>query len=285
MGIAASSADWLIANIRTLDATGGVKPLPDWPFVRRLAGAMDRDRILLVAKSRQMLATWTACGWMLHRSLRDEAGIYLLLSKGARDSGELVKRLKVIVNGLNDELRGDIRVKSEEVVLPSGSRILALPATEDAVRMHSPAAVLWDEMAFTPHSDEIWTAVKPAVDSGGRFIGVSTPNGTDNIFYELFTDPANGFGKFTLHWREHPKRDDKWRAEAGRGLSEARWRQEYEIDFNVLANRVYDEFDPAVHLLPHPFVPPKGAGILLRGLDFGFRRPFAVWAHFSVEGA
>jgi hypothetical protein len=221
---------------------------------------------------------------MLYRALFEEPGIYLMLSKGERDTKELLKRLKVMVRQLPDEQKEEIKIKTREIGFANGSRILTLPATEEAPRMHSPAGVFWDEMAFTPYSEGIWTAVKPAVDSGGSFVGVSTPNGTDNMFHHLFSDPENGFGKLRIHWRDHPERDAAWESEARRGLSEARWRQEYELDFGALADRVYDEFDPVEHLLDHPFVWQKDAGRTYRGIDFGYRHPSVIWLQVSPDG-
>ncbi len=276
--------NWILDNVRTLDATGGIKPFPDYPFARGLVDALCKNRILIVAKSRQMMATWTVCAWMLFSAHCGEPGIYILLSKGARDTGELIERLRVMVTNLPEDLRDGIRVKAEEVVLPSQSRIIALPATEYAPRMHSPKGVFWDEMAFTTRSEGIWAAVKPAVDSGGSFVGVSTPNGTDNVFYMLYTDRSNGFGKLRLHWSQHPQRDEAWLTEARRGLSQARWRQEYEIDFDVLADRVYDEFEPELHILARPYRWNPAAGRTCRGIDFGYRHPYVVWVQVTPDG-
>lgn len=275
---------WILDNVKTLDATGGVKPFPDYAFARRLVESLGANRFSIVAKSRQMMATWSAAAFFLHRALHDTPGIYLLLSKGARDSGELVKRLKVMISNLPDEIGEGIKIKAGEASFLNGSRIIALPATEFAPRMHSPAGVFWDEMAFTPNSEEIWASVKPAVDSGGTFVGVSTPNGTDNVFHALYSDPSNGFAKLRLHWSEHPQRDDIWRQAAARGLSEARWRQEYEVDFNVLADRVFDEFDAQLHVLPEPFEPRGCEGRIYRGIDFGYHHPYVVWVHQAASG-
>ena len=275
---------WILKNVHTLDATGGVKPFPDYRFAQRLVDSLSRNRILIVVKSRQMLATWTVCAWMFYHALHAKPGIYLLLSKGARDTSEIVKRLRVITSFLPEGMREEIKVKSSEVDLANGSRIIALPATEDAVRMHSPSGVFWDEMAFTPHSEGIWASVKPAIDSGGSFVGVSTPNGTDNIFYGLYSDESNGFGKLKLHWRDHPGRGETWRLEAARGLAEARWRQEYELDFDTLADRVYDEFDPDLHVIPQAFRWNPQAGRTYRGIDFGYRHPFVIWVQLTADG-
>ncbi len=276
--------NWIYRNIRTLDAIGGVKSFPQYPFLSDLICALEENRILIIAKSRQMLATWTICAWTLFRLLHRKPGIYLLLSKGGRDTTELLKRMRIMVGNLDEEDRERIIVKASEIICDNGGRIIALPATEDAVRMHSPTGVFWDEMAFTPYAEAIWTSAKPAIDSGGTFIGVSTPNGTDNIFYELFTDQTNGFAKFKMHYSQHPERDDKWKREAQRGLSESKWKQEYEIDFDVLEDRVYSEFSPDLHVLDKTYEWNKNKGRTLRGIDFGYRHPFIIWAQLSPDG-
>lgn len=280
-----SAWEWITRHISTLDATGGVKPFPDYDFARELVETLCHNRILIVGKSRQMMATWTVTAWIIWKAIHDDPGVYLLLSKGERDTLELVKRIKVMVVNLPDELKDQVRVKNKEVDFANGSRILPLPATEFAPRMHSPSGVFWDEMAFTPNSEGIWAAVKPAIDSGGCFIGVSTPNGTDNVFYQLYSDETNGFSKLKLHWKQHPMRGEEWLNEAKRGISEARWRQEYEVDFDVLADRVYDEFDPEVHVLPQPYKWSADKGKTYRGIDFGYRHPYVVWVQVSTDGA
>jgi len=274
---------WILDNVHTLDATGGVKPFPDFPFVKWMIEAMVRNRILILCKSRQMIATWSVCAWMLYRGLYDSPGLFMLMSKGERDSRELVKRFRVMVNGLPDEIKSEVSVKTREITFGSGSRIISLPATEEAPRMHSPSGVFWDEMAFTPYSEGIWTAVKPAIDSGGSFIGVSTPNGTDNVFYHLYQDKSNRFGRLKVHWKDHPLRGEEWLKEAQRGLSTARWKQEYELDFGALADRVFDEFDPETHILDKPFRWTRETGKTFRGIDFGYRHPYVVWLHVTPD--
>ncbi|MFN3821203.1 MAG: hypothetical protein ACK4OO_02620, partial [bacterium] len=275
---------WIVSSISTLDVVGGVKPFPQWHFLEELVQIWEDYRLVLVAKSRQMMVTWTVLATMLYRCFTQPPGVYLLLSKGARDSGELVKRLKVMVQHLPDQQRERVKVKAEEVCFDTGSRILALPAAEYAPRMHSPAGVVWDEMAFTPHDEEIWAGVQPAVQAGGWFIGISTPNGTDNLFYRLFTGSAEGFYRHRLHYRHHPQRNREWLLQAQAGLSQMRWRQEYEIDFFAMSERVFDEFSPDLHLLTEPFHRDRDQGKIVRGVDFGYRHPYVLWGQLLPQG-
>jgi hypothetical protein len=139
-------------------------------------------------------------------------------------------------------------------------------------------------MAFTPWDEDIWAALKPALDSGGQFLGVSSSGGPDNVFYRLVTKGrTEGFDVHRVHYGQHPGKDEEWVKEARKGMSEARWEREQEISFAGIADRVYSEFDPLKHLLNedwiwHPEFP------TYRSIDFGYCHPFVQWFQVLPEG-
>jgi len=109
-----------------------------------------------------------------------------------------------------------------------------------------------DEFAFVAPNiaEEFWTSISPTLATGGRAIITSTPNSDEDTFATIwkqaeqkFDDHGNeqelginGFHSFTVHWDEHPDRDEEWReAEMGR-IGEERFRREYGCEFLV-----YDE--------------------------------------------
>lgn len=66
-----------------------------------------------------------------------------------------------------------------------------------------------------------------------------------------------GFNILRLHYTADPDKDPQtpagaaWLASAKSGMSEARWRQEYEIDYGALGGQlVFPEWDPSIHLVP-----------------------------------
>ncbi len=262
--------------------------VPDWPHVRKLAIALEKHDRLLVVKSRQMLATWIGTAFILYRALTDGPGIHLVLSKEERSANELIERVRFLYEHVDDQFREhEANSLRGSFGFPAlGSRILSLPAAPYAVRGLSPRTVFWDEMAFTPNSDEIWASVKPAVDAGGRFFGVSTPNGPAGTFARLVHGNEKGFITVRIHYRTNPERRSKWRAKARAGLSEARWRREQELSFEGAEGRVYDQFDPLVHIMKRTFKPdPNGETMLYRGIDFGYRRPAVVWVQQESDGS
>jgi len=220
---------------------------------------------------------------MLHRAL-SKGGLHLLLSKNQFSADELLKRINFIFDNLPDNFKAIVATRNRsELEFAKGGRIISLPATEDAPRMHSPTSVFWDEMAFTRHAGKIWTALKPCLDNGARFTGVSTPNGRNNIFAELVEGaPANGFAVHEVHWKRHPYRDSVWEKEARKGLSELEWNREYEISFEGSSDLVYNEYTGKN--IVEGDLNGSSFGKLYRSIDFGYRHPFVLWIGEKADG-
>ncbi|MDP8208709.1 MAG: hypothetical protein P9L92_18745 [Candidatus Electryonea clarkiae] len=263
------------------------RKIPEWQFVRRFSEALEKNDRLLVVKSRQMLVTWIGCAYIYYRAKTGGPGIHLLLSKEERSSKEMIARLQFIYKNLPEyEKEEEVKFQSSAIIFPElGTRILSLPAAPYAVRGLSPRTVFWDEMAFTPDDEEIWASAKPAVDAGGRFIGVSTPNGPGGVFARLVHGREKGFEIVRIHYSENPDRDSEWEENARAGLSPARWRREHELSFEGAEGAVYDQFDTEIHVLKDSYkVINSFESRIFRGIDFGYRKPAVIWAELHGDG-
>lgn len=67
-----------------------------------------------------------------------------------------------------------------------------------------------------------------------------------------------GFNVLRLHYTADPDKDPatpagkRWLDEAKKGMSDARWRQEHEIDYGALGGTlVFPGFDESIHVIPH----------------------------------
>jgi hypothetical protein len=285
-----------LQRLYTLDPVLGVAAFPAWPHLRKLTTALAGQqseqvsdqwshRRILVVKSRQMMATWTSLGLLLYKAIFGRPAVYLLLSKNERAARELLDRLRFLISGLPEFLRPRVGTNNaaEMEFSLNKVRVLSLPATPDAPRMHSPAGVIWDEMAFTPRSEEIWTALKPALDSGGFFWGISTAAGPGNLFARLAKDPETwGLTSVWLHYSEHPARGSEWLETARKGLTPLRWAQEYEISFETAEDRVYPEFRQRTHVLleSHRYQPDLP---VYRSVDFGFYHPVLLYFQKTAD--
>ncbi|MCX7834641.1 MAG: hypothetical protein N2450_01065 [bacterium] len=262
--------------------TRGVLRFPPFPYLHRLITAMDTHPRLLVLKSRQVCATWAAASWVLYRSLFHWKSEILLLSKEHRSAMELLQRIRNLAWRLPLWFNLKVHATKNQLTFPnSGSRILTLPATAEAIRFFAPTIVLWDEMAFTENADEIWSAISPSLDRQAQFIGISTPNGKHNLFGKMVTDPKRfGFALQRIHFSERPDRGEEWQTLQKRELSEAQWRREYELSLEeVHGQRVIEAFSPQQHVLPYPvsIEMVHTARRRFRSIDFGYRSPVVLW--------
>lgn len=277
-----------LSGLRTWDPKEVLpRPFPKWDYVERLANTLESHDRTLVVKSRQMMVTWIGCAYILYQALNSGPGVHLVISKEERSAKDMIDRIRfLLAYGWDDENRPPHKPLQGTILFPElDARIVSLPAAPHAVRGQSPRTVFWDEMAFTRPDEEIWTAVKPAVDSGGRFLGVSTPNGPLGVFYRLIQDNNERFAIEQVHYSENPERSDTWQESARVGLSEARWRREQELSFEGAEGRVYDQFNPQTHILASDFIPNRHSGsTLYRGIDFGYRHPAVLWAEEDPSG-
>ncbi|NUO19818.1 hypothetical protein HUU59_10250 [bacterium] len=290
---------FLTTYVKTQDPAHGIKLYPDFDYLRVLAYLTLNQRYLLVPKSRQMMVTWSAVALFVWRALFKQPGVYLFLSRNERCAEELLDRARFIISQLPAFMKPVLTTNNKSELEFGGlhSRLLSLPATPDGPRMYSPTAVFWDEMAFTPFDMQIWTALQPAIESGGSFIGVSSSGGALNLFAKLVQQcdeschPERSEGPLCspfhihrIHYSQHPARaGEEWKKSASRGLSKSQWSREQEISFDSFDGLVYSEFDPVVHILKDDFYPRK-EWPLFRTIDFGFRKPFALWLQKLPSG-
>ena len=94
----------------------------------------------------------------------------------------------------------------------------------------------------------------------------------------------NGVHVLRIHYTADPdKRDLRWVAENRKGMSQAMWDKEYEINFNVITGKAwFPEFRPEFHVAGEPLRPIEGRPVL-RGWDYGLT-PATVFAQTTAKG-
>jgi phage FluMu gp28-like protein len=121
----------------------------------------------------------------------------LMLSSSERQSREVMKKVYMHLRYFDIRSRELVRAETttqKEATLPNGSRIISLPANPDTVRGFT-GNVFLDEFAFHTDSRAIWRAMYPTVARGYKARIISTPNGRQNMFHELWA----GDRKFSKH--------------------------------------------------------------------------------------
>lgn len=200
-------------------ATVATMPFHLWTAQRELLSDMQHERLLLLLKARQLGISWLVCAYALWLCLFHPGRLVLMFSIGQAEANEMLRRVKVMYWRLPKELRTALdaleKENTSELAWANGSRVESLPTTRKAGSGYTASLVILDEFAKNQWDKELYTAVKPTIDGGGKMIILSSANGTSNLFYEMCQRAQKGLGRFVfrfLPWQARPGRDDAWYA-------------------------------------------------------------------------
>lgn len=198
------------------------------------------NRILTLA-SRQTGKTTTYtifCLW--YATLFQDKKIMICANK-LQTAIEIMDRIRKAYENLPFWIKpGILTYNKGEIEFANGSVIRACSTSSSAARGSSCNCLIIDEMAFIPKNiiDDFFASVVPIVSSSktSKIIAVSTPNGAEGLYYELWQKSNNGENEegwmpFRIHWWEVPGRDEKWKQQQIATIGIEKWKQEYECDF------------------------------------------------------
>lgn len=210
-------------------------PFHLWPSQAALLRDIHAERLLLILKARQLGISWLVCAYVLWLCLFHPGRLVLMFSIGQDEADELLRRVNVMYWRLPAEVRSAldplVKENTEEMAWANGSRVQSLPARKTAGSGYTASLVVLDEFAKNQWAAELYTAVKPTIDGGGKMIIFSSAQGTGNLFHELCDKARKGLGRFVfrfLDWRARPGRDDAWYADvAADAVQSSLMAQEY----------------------------------------------------------
>jgi hypothetical protein len=92
--------------------------------------------------------------------------------------------------------------------LTNGCEVKAVATSKDALRGFTPTILIFDEAAFIEADNDFWAACMASLSTGGKVIVVSTPNGFDPIYYEIYDQALRGMNDFKISemfWYRDPR--------------------------------------------------------------------------------
>jgi len=92
--------------------------------------------------------------------------------------------------------------------LNNGCEVKAVATSKDALRGYTPTILIFDEAAFIEADGDFWSACMASLSTGGKVIVVSTPNGYDPIYYEIYDQALRGMNDFKISemfWYRDPR--------------------------------------------------------------------------------
>jgi hypothetical protein len=92
--------------------------------------------------------------------------------------------------------------------LTNGCEVKAVATSKDALRGYTPTILIFDEAAYIEADSDFWSACMASLSTGGKVIVVSTPNGYDPIYYEIYDQALRGMNEFKIsemYWYKDPR--------------------------------------------------------------------------------
>lgn len=209
------------------DPDGTVIPFALWDFQRDVLSGLQQGDPVIVLKARRLGLSWVVLAFALWLAVFQQGVRILILCKTEGDASESLDRIRRMLERLSADpasahvLAGLQRPAKERDAVTKldvgGSTIRALVGTPAAARSETAGLVIADEFAFQRRAAEIWRALLPTIEGGGRIAVISTGNGTTGDggqFHDLWRNARQGAGDLRpmfFPWTCRPDRDEAWR--------------------------------------------------------------------------
>lgn len=195
-------------------------------YQKRILRSLRDNRFVVFLSSRQsgkttlmtIYALWIACFFEDQR--------ILIVANKEQTAINIFKRVRMAYEQLPNFLKpGAVEYGKTSMVLGNGSSIGISTTSSDAGRGDSCNVLILDELAFIDDGmvQDFWKSVYPIISSSkkSKIFVASTPNGTGNLFHELYsgaTEGTNGWKPERVDWWEVPGRDEDWKEKTIKSL-------------------------------------------------------------------
>ena len=217
---------------------------------KRVMRSLKKNRFVCLLASRQVGKTTMMTIYCMWIACFQEDQRILIVANKEQTAINIFRRVRLAYEMLPNWLKpGVVEYGKTSMQLANGSSIGISTTTSDAGRGDSCNVLILDELAFIPTNliEDFWKAVFPIISSSkkSKIFIASTPNGTENLFYNLYTNAVKGETNWKaerIDWWEVPGRDEAWKEDTQKALgSKEAFQQEFENVFLESGETAIDE--------------------------------------------
>jgi hypothetical protein len=272
---------WATENATIVLPTEGRQPFVPYPYQAALL--QDRSPRRLILKARQTGISNAVAIEALHKAITRPDSTELFVSRNQDAASVLIRYVQHTLNGLKNPPRL-LNENQSRLVFPNGSQIISLPATPSTGRSIAATDVYLDEFAFTQYGELIYESIIGTISTGGSLTILSTPNGRNNLFFRLWSGLEGGdWSRHSIHWSDCPRYDAAWGERTKASMTRQSFAQEYDLDFAVSGDAVFDMDDLARCKIDHN-PDPTGCERFISAWDIGRRQDHTVGITIGRRG-
>lgn len=189
-------------------------PLDLFPDQVQLINDYDNHNENIALKYRQAGVSTVTAAWASKRiafAKKDKPEKILLIANKLDTSVEFANKVRGFVEqwpswvgiGFSPEKNAARHFK-----LTNGCEVKAVATSKDALRGYTPTILIFDEAAYIEADSDFWAACMASLSTGGKVIVISTPNGYDPIYYEIYDQSLRGMNDFKvteMYWYRDPR--------------------------------------------------------------------------------
>lgn len=189
-------------------------PLELFPDQESLINDYENYNENIALKYRQAGVTTVTAGWASKRLVfakKTEPEKILIIANKLDTSQEMANKIRAFVGqwpswvgvGFSPDKNSQKHYR-----LTNGCEVKAVATSKDALRGFTPTILIFDEAAFIEADSDFWAACMASLSTGGKVIVVSTPNGFDPIYYEIYDQSTRGMNEFKISemfWYRDPR--------------------------------------------------------------------------------
>jgi len=238
-------------------------PFQLFPEQTKMINDFENHNENIVLKYRQAGVSTATSAWIskkLQFASSEKPESVLLLANKLDTATEMANKIKNFLRQWPDWIHvGFDKDKNSQrhYRLTNGSEVKAVATSVDALRGYTPTILIFDEAAYIEAGSDLWAACMASLSTGGQVIVISTPNGFDRIYYEIFDQCVRGLNNFhisRLKWFNDPRftNDLQW-IKIEKDITHFFLHRDEYLDIEIVKNVPAEEYDKMEELGYTPY--------------------------------
>ena len=201
--------------LQTYDNTQkGYVPLKLFPDQKHLIDDFEEFEENIALKYRQAGVSTVTSAWISKKLVfakKSRPEKILIIANKLDTAVEMANKIRAFVDQWPDWLGVNFsneKNSQRHFKLSNGCEVKAVATSKDALRGYTPTTLIFDEAAYIEADNDFWAACMASLSTGGKVIVISTPNGFDPIYYQIYDQALKGMNDFRvteLFWYRDPR--------------------------------------------------------------------------------